>query len=133
MLRHLLLFLPFALLACSAPTPPAASGPPNVILIFADDLGYGDLSCYGHPTIQTPRLDQMAQEGLRLTSFYTAAPVCTPSRAGLLTGRYPIRFGVPGNFGPDSEGGMPATEITIAEALKEQGYRTACFGKWHLG
>jgi arylsulfatase A len=134
MLRNLLLLLMgMSLLACSPSSPSTTPASPNIILIFADDLGYGDLSCYGHPTIQTPRLDQMAQEGLRLTSFYTAAPVCTPSRAGLLTGRYPIRFGVPGNFGPDSEGGIPASEITLAEALKEQGYRTACFGKWHLG
>jgi arylsulfatase A len=93
--------------ACSslseAPTDPR---PPNVVLIFADDLGYGDLSCYGHPTIQTPRLDRLASEGIKLTSFYTAAAVCTPSRAGLLTGRYPLRVGLPGNLGPDSEGGL---------------------------
>ena len=95
--------------------------PPNIVLIFADDLGYGDLSIYGHPTIRTPRLDQAAAEGIKLTGFYTAAPVCTPSRAGLLTGRFPIRFGLPGNQGPDTEGGMPAEELTLAEALKEQG------------
>lgn len=106
---------------------------PNVILIFADDLGYGDLSCYGHPNIHTPRLDRMAQEGIRLTTFYTAAPVCTPSRAGLLTGRYPIRFGMPGNLGPDSPGGLPASELTLGEIFQQQGYKTACFGKWHLG
>ncbi|MEO0468492.1 MAG: sulfatase [Bacteroidota bacterium] len=106
---------------------------PNIILIYTDDLGYGDLSCYGHPTIHTPRLDQMAQEGIRLTSFYTAAPVCTPSRAGLLTGRYPIRFGMPGNLGPDSPGGFPAEEQSLAEALKDKGYHTAAIGKWHLG
>ena len=108
-------------------------GPPNVLLIFADDLGYGDLSCYGHPTIHTPRLDRMAQEGIKMTSFYAAACVCTPSRAGLLTGRYPLRVGMPGNLGPDSPGGLSQEERTLAEALKGNGYRTAAFGKWHLG
>ena len=107
--------------------------PPNIILIFADDLGYGDLSCYGHPTIHTPRLDKMAQEGMKMTSFYAAASVCTPSRAGLLTGRYPVRIGMPGNLGPESKGGLSKEERTLAEALKSNGYRTAAFGKWHLG
>jgi len=106
---------------------------PNVIIIFADDLGYGDLSCYGHPTIHTPRLDQMAQEGIKMTSFYAAACVCTPSRAGLMTGRYPVRVGQPGNLGPDSPAGLSKDERTLAEALKSNGYRTAAFGKWHLG
>ncbi len=106
---------------------------PNIILIYADDLGYGDLSCYGHPTIHTPRIDQLATEGIKLTSFYTAAAVCTPSRAGLLTGRYPLRVGLPGNLGPDSEGGLNREERTLAEGLRDNGYRTAAFGKWHLG
>ena len=118
--------------ACQTPSAPF-DGLPNIVLIFVDDLGYGDLSSYGHPTIHTPRLDRLAQEGIKLTSFYVAAPVCTPSRAALMTGRYPIRFGMPGNQGPDSEGGLPADERTLAEALKAQGYRTAAFGKWHLG
>lgn len=130
MLR-LLLCLIF-LVSCQTPQP-LAENPPNIVLIFVDDLGYGDLSAYGHPTIHTPRLDQMAQEGIKLTSFYAAASVCTPSRAALMTGRFPIRFGMPGNQGPDSKGGLPASERTLAEALKEQGYRTAAFGKWHLG
>lgn len=106
---------------------------PNVVVLFADDLGYGDLSCYGHPTIRTPRLDRMAAEGVRFTSFYAAAPVCTPSRAGLLTGRYPLRAGQPNNLGPDSKDGLPLSEITLAQLLKSYGYRTAAFGKWHLG
>ena len=114
------------------PTSPRAERP-NVVLIFADDLGYGDLSSYGHPTIRTPRLDGMAREGIRLTSFYAAAPVCTPSRAGLLTGRYPIRSGMSNNRSPSSTDGIPPSEITLAEALKARGYRTAAIGKWHLG
>ena len=121
------------LLVLLGPAALGAAERPNVVLVFVDDLGYGDLGSYGHPTIRTPRLDRMAAEGIKLTSFYAAAPVCTPSRAALLTGRYPIRFGLSGNFGPDSEGGLPAEERTLAEALEARGYRTAAFGKWHLG
>ncbi len=106
---------------------------PNVVIMFADDAGYGDLGCYGHPTIQTPNLDSMAAEGARFTSFYVP-PSCTPSRAALLTGRYPIRLGpVVRVLGPDSPGGLAPDEITIARALKNTGYRTKCVGKWHLG
>lgn len=110
--------------------------PPNIVLLFADDLGYGDLSTYGHPTIVTPNLDQLASEGVKLTQFYVAASICTPSRAGLLTGRLPIRTGMSGGrsvYFPDTEGGLPQEEITIAEVLKSEGYATACVGKWHLG
>jgi arylsulfatase A-like enzyme len=109
---------------------------PNVVIIFADDLGYGDLGCYGSPTIRTPHLDRMAAEGLRFTDFYSASEVCTPSRAALLTGRYPIRSGMCGNrrvLFPNSKGGLPPHEVTIAEALRENGYATAHIGKWHLG
>lgn len=106
---------------------------PNIVILFADDLGYGDLSCYGHPTIRTPNLDRLAETGIRLTSFYAAAPVCTPSRAALLTGRYPLRSTLPQVLGPNSEHGLPENEITLAEALKDVGYRTMCIGKWHLG
>ncbi len=110
---------------------------PNFVILYADDLGYGDLGCYGHPTIRTPNLDRMAAEGMRFTQFYSAAPVCTPSRAALLTGRLPIRNGMCGTtrrvLYANSTGGLPASEITIAEALKTKGYATACVGKWHLG
>jgi arylsulfatase A len=110
---------------------------PNFIIIFCDDLGYGDLGCYGHPTIRTPNLDRMAAEGQKWTDFYVGASVCTPSRAALLTGRLPIRSGMCDDsrrvLFPDSAGGLPAGEITLAEGLKTRGYRTGCIGKWHLG
>lgn len=110
---------------------------PNFIIIFADDMGYGDLGTYGHPTIKTPNLDKMAYESQKWTNFYVAAPVCTPSRAGLLTGRLPARTGMSSDkrrvLFPDSRGGLPEKEITIAAALKQKGYATACIGKWHLG
>ena len=109
---------------------------PNFVLIFADDLGYGDLASYGHPSFQTPHLDRMAAEGARFTDFYVPMPYCGPSRASILTGRYPFRHGVVGNPTPDNgvnDYGLPASELTIAQALKQQGYTTACIGKWHLG
>ncbi len=107
---------------------------PNFIIIFADDLGYGDLSCFGHPTIRTPNLDKLATEGMRFTQFYVAANICSPSRAALLTGRLPVRNGVyPGVFFPNSASGLPHDELTIAELLKTKGYKTAIIGKWHLG
>ena len=109
----------------------------NFVVIFCDDLGYGDLACYGHPTIHTPNLDRMAEEGQKWTSFYSAAPVCTPSRASLLTGRLPLRSGMTSNrrrvLFPNSTGGLPSEEVTIAEALGAAGYATGHFGKWHLG
>ncbi len=106
---------------------------PNIVVILADDLGYGDLGCYGHPIIRTPNLDRIAQEGMRFTQFYSAAPVCTPSRVALMTGRLPGRSGLTRVLGPRAKGGLPASEITIAQALKPLGYATACVGKWHLG
>jgi arylsulfatase A-like enzyme len=125
------------LLVMTSLTVMGAEESPNIVVIFCDDLGYGDLSCFGHPTIKTPNLDRMAAEGVKLTQFYSASPVCTPSRAALMTGRLPIRSGMCSDkrrvLFPNSGGGIPASEITLAEALKEQGYATACVGKWHLG
>lgn len=106
---------------------------PNFIHIFADDLGYGDLSCFGATDINTPNIDRMADEGIIFTEFYSASPVCSPSRAGLLTGRYPQRMGINNVFFPESFTGMPPEEITIAEMLKEKNYQTGIVGKWHLG
>ena len=108
----------------------------NVVLIIADDLGWGDLNCYGHPKHKTPRLDRMAAEGARLTNFYASCPYCAPTRASLLTGRYPFRSGMNGNPTPDggvNDLGIPASELTLGEAFQQAGYATACFGKWHLG
>jgi arylsulfatase A len=110
---------------------------PNIIVIFCDDLGWGDLGCFGNPVIRTPNLDRMASEGQKWTQFYVAAPVCTPSRAALMTGRYPIRNGMTSAkrtvLFPDSAGGLPSDEITLAEMLKDAGYVTGMVGKWHLG
>ena len=115
----------------------AKTANPNIVIIFADDMGYGDMSCNGHPTIKTPNLDRMATEGQKWTSFYVAASVCTPSRAGLMTGRLPIRNGMCSSkrrvLFPDSKGGIPASETTLAEMLKANGYATGMVGKWHLG
>ena len=108
--------------------------PPNIVLIFADDMGYGDLGCYGSKTIRTPHLDRLAEQGRRFTSFMVASPVCTPSRAALLTACYPKRVGMHQHvLFPTSTKGLNPAEHTIADHLKAQGYATACFGKWHLG
>ena len=107
---------------------------PNFVIIFTDDQGYGDLSCFGSKTIKTPNIDRIAKEGRKFTSFMVASPVCTPSRAALLTGCYPKRVGMHQHvLFPASTKGLNAKEHTIADHLKGQGYATACFGKWHLG
>ncbi|MCT4587157.1 MAG: sulfatase [Carboxylicivirga sp.] len=107
---------------------------PNVIIVYTDDLGYGDLGCYGNPTIHTPHLDKMASEGMKFTQFNIAANICTPSRAALLTGCYPKRVGLhKGVLRGTSKIGLNSNETTLAEILQQEGYKTACFGKWHLG
>jgi arylsulfatase A len=126
--------LPLALVLCgpalhAAPPP---SGKPNVILILADDLGYGDIGPFGNTEFKTPNLDRMAREGRKFTSFY-ATPVCSMSRACLLTGAYNVRVSVPGVLFPRNANGLHPDEITLAEVAKSQGYATACVGKWHLG
>ena len=112
---------------------PAQPEPPNFVIIVADDLGVGDLGCYGGAKIRTPALDRIASEGVRLTDFYTPAPTCSPARAALLTGRHPLRTGITRVFVPKEVQGLPAEELTLAEHMREAGYATACIGKWHLG
>ncbi|WP_283432856.1 sulfatase family protein [Neorhodopirellula lusitana] len=124
----LLAATPFAVTAVSA------AETPNIIVIYADDLGYGDLGCYGAEGYTTPNLDRMAEEGIRFTDFSTSSSICTPSRAGLLTGRYAQRWGHDGKvYFPHHDNGMPTDEVTIAEVLKAKGYQTGIVGKWHLG
>lgn len=106
---------------------------PNIVVIFTDDQGYQDLGCFGSPNIKTPQIDQMAEEGMRLTDFYVAASICSPSRAALLTGCYPPRVGITSVLFPGNTIGLDSSETTIASLLKKKGYATACVGKWHLG
>lgn len=133
-MRYLALLLALSPLFFSAtPGLPPTRRPPNVVLILADDLGYGDLGSYGAYGYTTPHLDRMAAEGLRLTHYYAAQAVCSASRAGLLTGCYPNRVGISGALMPWAKNGLNPEEQTIAELLKAKGYATGIFGKWHLG
>ncbi len=106
---------------------------PNIVVIYCDDLGYGDPGCFGNTEIRTPNIDRLATEGMKFTEFYSASPVCSPSRAALLTGRIPQRMGINGVFFPRSYTGMPLEEVTTADLLKTAGYATGIVGKWHLG
>jgi arylsulfatase A-like enzyme len=119
-----------AALCCQSATL-AAAGKPNILLIYADDMGYNELSCYGGKHVPTPNIDSLAAGGLRLTQGYVSAPLCSPSRAGLMTGRYQTRFGHENNS--MAAGGLPLTETTLANRLKTLGYATCAVGKWHLG
>jgi arylsulfatase A-like enzyme len=130
MIRSILLLFAFVALHTAL----ESAEKPNFVLIFTDDLGYGDLGSFGSTTIRTPHLDRLAAEGRKFTSFMTASSVCSPSRAGLLTGCYPRRVGMHnGVLFPTSTSGLHPDEHTIADHLRQQGYATACFGKWHLG
>ncbi|MBT8235107.1 MAG: sulfatase [Bacteroidia bacterium] len=130
--RLLLILLLLSILSCER-YQAIEERPPNVVLIFTDDQGYQDVGSFGASDIETPYLDQMAAEGIKLTDFYAAQAVCSASRAGLLTGCYPNRLGVHGAFMPDSKKGLNPSETTLAEMLKEIDYKTGIFGKWHLG
>jgi len=107
--------------------------PPNIVLLFADDLGYGDVGCYGAKGYATPHIDRLAREGIKFSNFYVAQPVCSASRAALLTGCYPNRLGIHGALGPAARHGINAGEMTLAEVVKQKGYATGMAGKWHLG
>jgi len=127
-----------AVLGIGGLVPPAnaaerTSTAPNVVIIFIDDQGYGDLSCYGSERADTPRIDSLAADGMKFTSFYSAHSVCSASRAALLTGCYPPRISMPGVIGPNSRVGLHPDEVTIADLLKTKGYATTCIGKWHVG
>lgn len=111
----------------------AEDRPPNIVLIFIDDMGYADIGPFGATDYKTPHLDRLANEGRRFTDFYVTQAVCSASRAGLLTGCYNVRVGIQGALGPNSKIGLNPDEMTIAELCKQKGYATACFGKWHLG
>ncbi len=122
-----------AWLAAATPAPAASAPPPNVVLIIADDLGLGEVSSYGSRIVSTPNIDALARDGVRLSRFYVAEPICSPSRAALLTGRNPLRYKLGGAIGPGGRSGLPASEKTLADVLGKRGYATGLVGKWHLG
>ena len=135
---HLAALLASLSLGCASVDAPGAAtagdAPPNVVVFFTDDQGFGDLGCFGHPTIATPNIDGLARTGVKVTQFYSACPVCSPSRAALLTGCYPRRIGMERHVVfPADRWGLNPEEETLAELLRARGYATGCFGKWHLG
>ncbi|MHC5540627.1 sulfatase-like hydrolase/transferase, partial [Singulisphaera rosea] len=120
------------LIAAATCLSPADVDKPNIVVIVTDDMGYGDLGCFGHPRIKTPSLDRLASEGVRFTSFYAGAPICSPSRTALFTGRTPYRVGIRDWIAQDTGIYLPRSEVTIAQLLKKAGYTTGLSGKWHL-
>ena len=130
LIHHLLLVAPLILFGfCTKPHKSDPQPLPNIILIMSDDQGWGDTGYNGHPHLKTPTLDDMAQNGVLFNRFYAASAVCSPTRGSVMTGRHPDRYGI---YYANS-GHIPASEITLAEMVKEQGYTTGHFGKWHLG
>ena len=121
------------LLALLAFASPLLAASPNVVLIFADDLGYADLGCYGAKGWTTPNLDKLAKDGVRFTDFHVSQPVCSASRASLLTGCYANRLGIHGALGPKANHGIADSETTLGELFQSKNYATAAVGKWHLG
>jgi arylsulfatase A len=131
-IRQALPLLMAAVVALLAGGPTPAAEKPNIVILLCDDLGYADLSCFAHPVIRTPHLDRLANDGIKLTHCYSSAPVCSPSRAGLLTGRVPNRLGIRDWIPPDSGVFLRPAEVTVAQLLQRDGYRTCHAGKWHL-
>ena len=132
--KTLFFILSVHVLAISAVESNPDTPPPNVVIFFADDLGYGDLECFGHPTSSSPNINDLAAKSKVLKSFYVASAVCSPSRASLMTGLYPVSTGMyPGVLWPDSSGGLSSKHKTLASHLKDHGYKTQMVGKWHLG
>lgn len=132
-IAHVLTYLGLAAVLLSTATAAEPAGPPNIVVVYADDLGYGDVGCFGARGYATPNIDRLAREGIRFTDFYVAQAVCSASRTALLTGCYPNRVGILGALGPGSKIGIADSEQTIAQVLKTRGYATAIYGKWHLG
>ena len=120
------------LVLCAAAAAIAADSPPNIVLIYVDDLGYGDVGAYGHPVLQTPNIDRLASEGLRFTAYYAPSPKCSPSRAGLMTGRTPARTDILDWIEVGTDLQLSDDEVTLAELLRSSGYQTFLTGKWHL-